>query len=76
MHTLKIALCGGMRSGKDTVAAYPREHYAFERVAFGDAIREVCAVLFPDQMANGAKPRHLLQGVGQDMRKYDELVWT
>lgn len=75
METLKIALCGGMRSGKDTVGKYLREHYAFERVAFGDAIREVCAVLFPDQVRNGAKPRHLYQGVGQDMRKYDEFVW-
>ena len=75
METLKIALCGGMRSGKDTVGKYLRDHYAFERVAFGDAIREVCAVLYPDQVKNGAKPRHLYQGVGQDLRKYDEYVW-
>lgn len=70
-----IALCGGIRSGKDTVAEYLVKNHGFTRFAFGDGIRETCSTLFPEQMNEG-KPRALLQGVGQDMRKYDPNVWV
>lgn len=71
-----IALVGKMRSGKDTIAEYAIWEYGFTRFAFGDGIRKVCRELFPDQMKDGAKPRSLLQGIGQDMRKYDPDIWV
>nr|WP_236871062.1 AAA family ATPase [Brevibacillus laterosporus] len=75
MPNVKIALTGKMRSGKDTVAAYLVEHYDFIPYAFGDGIKRVCHELFPEQVANGKKPRALLQGVGQAMRAIDPDVW-
>lgn len=74
MAGIKIALCGGIRSGKDTVAEQLVANHGFRRFAFGDGIRELCREFFPEQMAAG-KPRALLQGVGQDLRKYDPDVW-
>jgi dephospho-CoA kinase len=50
---MKIALCGKMRGGKDTIAEYAFLKYGFSRFAFGDGIREVCRLLFPEQMKNG-----------------------
>lgn len=73
---MQIALLGKMRSGKDTIADYADKQYGFTRFAFGDGIREVCHILFPDQMRNGNKPRSLLQGVGQMMRQLDNNVWV
>ncbi|WNF07457.1 deoxynucleotide monophosphate kinase family protein [Brevibacillus borstelensis] len=73
---VKIALTGRMRSGKDAIAAYLTQQYGFARFAFGDGIRKVCRELFPDQMADGKKPRALLQGVGQAMRAFDPDVWV
>lgn len=74
--TLKLALCGKMRSGKDSVADYLAHQYGFARFAFGDGIRKVCRELFPDQFRDNKKPRALLQGVGQAMRAFDEDVWV
>ncbi|WP_338461594.1 hypothetical protein V5G20_17880 [Brevibacillus borstelensis] len=73
--SVKIALTGRMRSGKDAVAAHLTQQYGFVRFAFGDGIRKVCRELFPDQFANDRKPRALLQGVGQAMRAFDPDVW-
>lgn len=74
--TIKLALCGRMRSGKDAIAEYLVANYGFKRFAFGDGIREVCRQLYPDQFEGGAKPRALLQGVGQSLRAFDEDVWV
>jgi dephospho-CoA kinase len=74
--TLRVALVGKMRSGKDTLADYAIENHDFTRFAFGDGIREICRILFPEQMKEGNKPRSLLQGVGQKMRQVDNDVWV
>lgn len=74
--SMRVALTGRMRSGKDEAARYLVAKHGFRRLAFGDGIRVVCGLLFPELMACGAKPRGLLQGVGQDMRKYDADVWV
>lgn len=72
---VKLALCGGMRAGKDEVAAYLCSVYGFQRFAFGDGIRQLCRDYLPELMEAG-KPRALLQGIGQDLRKYDPDVWV
>jgi dephospho-CoA kinase len=72
---VKLALCGGIRSGKDTVGEQLVVNHGFKRFAFGDGIREVCWNLFPERMEAG-KDRALLQGVGQDLRKYDPDIWV
>ncbi|MGG0667819.1 hypothetical protein ABE073_04735 [Lederbergia citrisecunda] len=71
----KIVLIGKMRSGKDTLAEYAIDKYGYKRFAFGDGIRSVAQILFPEEMSNG-KPRALLQGIGQLMRSLDENVWV
>ncbi|MBR8661149.1 AAA family ATPase [Brevibacillus sp. NL20B1] len=73
---VKIALCGRMRSGKDSVAAYLIEKHGFVRFAFADELKRICRELFPDRFADGSKPRTLLQGVGVAMREFDPDVWV
>lgn len=74
--TINIALTGKLRSGKDSVAAHLVANCGYKQFAFGDGLKDVCRQLYPDQFANGAKPRSLLQGFGQDARKYDPLCWV
>jgi dephospho-CoA kinase len=76
-----IGLIGKLRSGKDTVADYLEFHdegegYGYLRYAFGDGIRDICRRLYPDQFANGAKPRALLQQFGEYARTHDRDVWV
>lgn len=71
----KIGICGGLRSGKDSVGKLLVNKYGFRRFAFGDSIYELCLEYFPERMEAG-KDRPLLQGVGQDLRKYDPDIWV
>jgi dephospho-CoA kinase len=71
---MKIAVVGKMRSGKDTLARFFEENDDAYKMAFGDGIKRVCALLFPVQVAQG-KPRELYQEVGQYFRTIDPLVW-
>lgn len=73
---MQIALVAKMRSGKDTLADYAIKKYGMTRFAFGDGIREVAKMLFPEQMVNENKPRALLQGIGQSMRQFNNYVWV
>lgn len=73
---MRVALTGRMRSGKDEAARHLVIRHGFQRLAFGDGIREVCRLVFPEFMASSSKPRALLQGVGQDLRRYDQDVWV
>ncbi|WP_339306879.1 hypothetical protein [Paenibacillus sp. FSL R5-0519] len=80
MTTLpNIGLIGRLRSGKDTLADYladDDEGYGYLRYAFGDGIRDICRRLYPDQFANGTKPRALLQQFGEYARTHDRDVWV
>ncbi len=75
MKQLKIAICGRIRSGKDTVADYLCDNHGFRKFRFGDGIREVGKILYPEEFAKG-KPRAIMQGVGQALRQYDPDVWV
>lgn len=72
---VKIAICGKIRSGKDTVGDFLVSKYGFKRYAFGDGIKEVIGLLFPEELEQG-KPRKLLQDLGQKMREIDPDVWV
>ena len=69
----KLALTGKMRSGKDTVADYLVSEYGYKKYGFGDGIREVEALLFPD---THKKERTRLQQIGQSLRQVEENVWV
>lgn len=72
----KIAFTGKMRSGKDYLARYMRNKHFYKRFAFGDEIRRVTKELYPEQFADGAKPRSLLQEFGEMAREHDRDVWV
>lgn len=72
---VKVAICGRIRSGKDTVGELLVIKYGFTRFAYGDGIKQLIGDLFPDELAKG-KPRKLLQDVGQKMREVDPDIWV
>ncbi|MBT2654206.1 AAA family ATPase [Bacillus sp. ISL-18] len=75
---VKIALCGKMRSGKDTVANFLREKHKFTGFRFSEGIWETIRLLYRQVYAkrHEEKPRKLLQDIGQKMREVDPDVWV
>lgn len=71
-----IAITGKFRSGKDTVAAHLVERYGYTRFAFGDELKRYANELFPQEFADGRKPRGLLQWLGETMRSRDPDIWV
>lgn len=71
---LKIAMIGGARTGKDTVANYLESVTDFKRVAFGDAMKNMLYKTFPD-LPTDPKPREAMIKFGQACRDIDPLVW-
>jgi dephospho-CoA kinase len=74
VSVVKIALCGKLRSGKDTAANHLYIRHGFDRVAFGDALKRNAHAVFP-WISDGTKPRALYQQYGQLMREIDPDVW-
>jgi dephospho-CoA kinase len=71
---VKIAICGRLRSGKDTAANHLYIRHSFNRVAFGDALKKNAHATFPWIYAYN-KPRALYQQFGQLMRQIEPDVW-
>lgn len=71
---LKIALVGKMRSGKDTVADILQKEYSFNRIAFGDKLKELAHMIFP-HVPLDPKPRELYLFMNI-MREFYEDVWV
>jgi dephospho-CoA kinase len=71
---VKLALCGRLRSGKDTVANHLYIRHGFDRVAFGDALKKNAHATFP-WVSQFSKPRALYQTYGQLMREVEPGVW-
>jgi dephospho-CoA kinase len=74
VSVIKIALCGRLRSGKDTVANHLYIRHSFNRVAFGDAMKRCAHEAFP-WVSEFSKPRSLYQNYAQAMRQIDPDVW-
>lgn len=71
----KIALTGKLRSGKDAVANRLYIRAMFDRIAFGDKLKELYHATLP-WVPEHPKPRAGYQAFGQDMRRlYGEDIW-
>lgn len=74
-NQIKICFIGKIRSGKSAAVNYTAEKLGRENVEivdFGDELRNLVKVLYPDK--NG-KNRKMLQTIGQHMRELDEDIW-
>lgn len=86
---IKVALTGGMRSGKSTIAYLIRtqDFSGLRQESFGSGIRTIADTYFnhlyeeeitgefPFEDRKIIKPRNVLQQIGQLMRTIDEDVW-
>jgi dephospho-CoA kinase len=74
----KLAICGRARSGKDTVANYLEETFAFTKFAFADDMKHLLHKLFP-HISDQPKPRRAYQVFGEGLRNLDlpgaDHVW-
>ena len=60
-----LVICGLQGSGKDTIGDYLIQNHNFKRFCFGDALKDVCSILF-------GWPRHLLEGDTKESRIFRE----
>ena len=72
---VRICFIGKMRSGKSEAINYISKKYNIEVVDFGDSLKEVVSIIYPNKCQEGVKNRTLLQSIGQHMRKLDENIW-
>lgn len=68
---MKIAFCARAGAGKTTFADYLVKEKGFKRIAFADALKEVCVKYF----GMTTKDRTLLQTVGSKFREIDPEIW-
>lgn len=71
---VKIAICGKIRSGKDTLAGYFVEQ-GLNEFKFAMGIDEIIDKYFPTARVHG-KPRRYYQHIGQQLRELDGDVWV
>lgn len=74
MSQIKIALCGRMRSGKDTFASLLKEEFQFEEFKMSHGITEIIQKYYPEKFELG-KLREHYQTIGQTFRQLDPQVW-
>lgn len=70
---IKVAICGKIRSGKDTLAGFFIDEGLTE-CKFATGIDEIIDKYFPTAKAQG-KPRRHYQHIGQQLRVLDNDVW-
>ena len=75
---IKVAICGGLRSGKDTVGDMIANTIDAEQFTFSEGIWRMIEIFFPDEYANRYthKPRTLLQVLGQKLREVEPNIWV
>lgn len=77
-----IGICGKKFSGKSTVGLYLEDEYNYKQIAFADALKDICKIIFglTTEQLNGdlketvdeywnTTPRKILQFVGTDLFK-------
>lgn len=79
--SIKIAVTGEIRSGKDTVCNYIgntiTEHGAYVGILyFAEGIEQIIEDYFPEAFEGNKKPRKYYQEIGQGMRKINPDVWV
>ncbi|QIA28709.1 dNMP kinase [Phage f2b1] len=74
MREVKVALCGGMRSGKTTTERYLVEQYHMIAFAFGDKLKEYYHLENPD-VPRVPKPVGGYQTYGQGKRKSEGATY-
>jgi hypothetical protein len=76
--TLKIAVAGEIRSGKDTVCNYINHKTGgkMQVLYFAEGIAEIIKDYFPEAWYGDGKPRHHYQEIGQFMRSLNPDVWV
>ena len=73
---MKIAVCGRMRSGKDTFANRLVEEYGFKEFKFSQGINEIINQYFPEHAFSEKRPRKHHHFIWQGMRQLDKDVWV
>lgn len=76
MDGTRIALMAHARAGKDFVADHLIYHRGYYHLKFADPFYKITQDIFPEEYADGQKPRELLQWFGQGMRQRDPDVWV
>lgn len=71
---MRIAICGKLRSGKDTFGSLLTDMYGFEEFKFSSGITKVIDDLFPEGERK-RKKRKYYQTIGQSMRSLEQDVW-
>lgn len=74
--TVKIALVGKMRSGKDTFAEPLLHSKSMYHLRFADGIQEIIDAFFPEAVSGNGKPREHYQVIGQSLRQLNPDVWV
>lgn len=76
--TLKIAVAGEIRSGKNTVCDYVKSinKEPMQELYFAEGIAAIIERYFPEAWYGSGKPRNHYQEIGQFMRTLNEDVWV
>jgi predicted kinase len=70
----RIAFIGPMASGKTWCAQHLVAKHGYERVSLAAKLKSIALEMF-DVSGKDGNDRLILQGLGSDLRKYDEDVW-
>lgn len=72
--SIGIAVCGKLRSGKDTFAEIVKEYLGAKEFKFSAGISEIIHKYYPERSRKG-KLREHYQKIGQALRQLDPYVW-
>lgn len=73
---LNVAIIGGLRSGKSTLAGILEDEFGMTRLSFGAKLKEVVEEAVKHTPLAGKKNVPLLQAIGQQFREFHEDVWV
>lgn len=68
---MKVAICGGMCSGKTTLSKYISKEFNLETFSFADAVKMYASQIFDMQH----KDRRLIQDFAEKLKEIDPDIW-